>query len=184
MILAHVDTSHHCLVVEQVFCQCLGKLCLTYTSCAKEYERGNRTLRVLQACTRTSHGIAHSLDGLILTNDTLVEFLLKMKEFLALALHHSGNRYSGPAAYNLGYIVGCHLLANHGVAVLCRLKLVLDILDVLLKSLESAIANLSHALVVAFALGTLSLKLKLLHLLLVLLNLVHQTLLALPLCTE
>ena len=56
--------------------------------------------------------------------------------------------------------------------------------DVLLQSLQVAISYLCHSLVVALTFGSLSLKLQLLHLLLVLLNLVHQFLLALPFGSE
>ena len=38
LILAHINTCHHRLVVEEIFCQSLCKLCLTYTRCAEEYE--------------------------------------------------------------------------------------------------------------------------------------------------
>ena len=38
LILAHVDTRHHILVVEQVVGECLCKLGLAHTSGTKEYE--------------------------------------------------------------------------------------------------------------------------------------------------
>jgi hypothetical protein len=151
---------------------------------AEEYERSDRSLRVLQSGTRTSYGVAHGFDSLVLSDYAAVQLLLKVQQLLAFALHHARNGYSRPAAYHLGYVVGCHLLAYHGVAALRRLQLVLYLSDVLFKSLQSAVAYLSHALVVALALGALSLELQLLHLLLVLLNLVHQALLALPFSAE
>ena len=70
------------------------------------------------------------------------------------------------------------------MAALRVAQLGLDVLDVLFESLQLAVAYLSHALIVAFAFSPLRLKLQLLHLLLVLLNFVHQPLLALPFCTE
>ena len=57
LILTHIDTRHHRLVVEEIVCQCLGKLRLTYTRGTEEDKRGDRSLRILKACTRTAHGI-------------------------------------------------------------------------------------------------------------------------------
>ena len=54
-------------------------------------------------------------------------------------------------------------------------------MDFILKSLQLAIANLSHLTVVTFTLSTLSLELQLLNLLFVLLNLIDKFLLTLPL---
>ena len=54
------------------------------------------------------------------------------------------------------------------------MELFLNLLDVLLQLLQFAIANLGHPSVVAFTFSLLSLELQLFHLLLVLLNLVHQ----------
>ena len=184
LVLAHVDTRHHRLVVEQILGESLRQLGLADTRRAEEDERSDRTLRILQSGTRTSYGVAHGSDSLVLTDYASVKLLLKVQQLLAFALHHARNGYSRPAAHNLGYVVGCHLLAYHGVAALRRLQLVLYLSYVLFESLQSAVAYLSHKLVVALALGALSLELQLLHLLLVLLNLVHQALLALPFSAE
>ena len=113
-----------------------------------------------------------------------MQFFLQMQELVALALHHPCDRYSRPAAHHFGYVVGRDFLAYHGIAVLCGAQLCLNLLYVFLQSLQTAVAYLCHAFVVAFAFGTLGLELQLFHLLFVLLNLVHQTFLALPLCTE
>ena len=51
LILTHIDTCHHRLVIEEIFCQSLGKLSLTHTGCAEENETRDRTFRVLQAGT-------------------------------------------------------------------------------------------------------------------------------------
>ena len=113
-----------------------------------------------------------------------MEFLLKVQKFLAFALHHTCNRYSRPAAYHLGYVVGSNLLAYHCLAVLRAAQLSLYALYVVLEVRQAAVAYLSHTLVVAFTLGTLGLELELLHLLLVLLYLVDKSFLAFPFCAE
>ena len=109
-----------------------------------------------------------------------------MQQLVFLALHHSGYGYSRPSAHHLGNVVGSHLLAHQ--SALSRTRLLRQFLlyapDVLLQSLQVAISYLCHSLVVALTFGSLSLKLQLLHLLLVLLNLVHQFLLALPFGSE
>ena len=159
LIFAHVDARHHGLVVEQILGQRLCQLRLANARGAEEDERSDRTLRVLQSGSGAAHGIAHSLYGLVLANDTFVELLLQVQQFLALALHHSGDRYSSPAAHHLGNVVGGDLLADHGVAALRVAQLGLNVLDVLFESLQLAVAYLSHALIVAFAFSPLSLKL-------------------------
>ena len=57
LILTHIDTSHHGLVVEQIVGQGFGELCLTYTGGAKEDEAGDRTLRILKTCTTAANSI-------------------------------------------------------------------------------------------------------------------------------
>ena len=76
LILAHVDTRHHGLVVKQIVGQGFGKLCFTYTCGTKEDEAGDRTLRILQASTTTAHSIRYGNDGFVLTNHTLVQLIL------------------------------------------------------------------------------------------------------------
>ena len=112
LILTHVDTRHHRLVVKQVVGQCLGELRLTDTRRTEEDKRGNRSLGVLQAGTRTAYSIADSCDRLLLTNDTLMQFLLQVKQFFAFTLHHTCHRDARPAAHHLCDIIGSHLLAH------------------------------------------------------------------------
>ena len=107
-----------------------------------------------------------------------------MEQFLTLTLHHTAYRYSGPAAYHLGNIVGSNLFAYHGLATLSALQLFLDALDVFFESCQLRISDLSHALVVAFTFHALSLKLQVLNLLLVLLNFIDEVFLSFPFCTE
>ena len=51
LILAHIDTRHHILIIEEELRQGLGKLCLSYSGSTHEQERSDRPLLVLQ--TRT-----------------------------------------------------------------------------------------------------------------------------------
>ena len=51
LILAHIYTGHHILIIEQKLRQRLRKLCLSYSGSTHEKERSDRPLLVLQ--TRT-----------------------------------------------------------------------------------------------------------------------------------
>ena len=118
LILTHVDTRHHALIVEQVVSQSLRQLCLAHTSGAEEDKRGDRTLGVLQSGTAAAYGIGNGCDGFVLTHHAFVQFFFQMEQFLFLALKHTRNGDAGPAAHHLGDIVGGHLLAYHGIGSL------------------------------------------------------------------
>ena len=113
-----------------------------------------------------------------------MEFLLQVEKFLALTLHHTADRYSCPAAYHLGNIVGSNLFAYHSLATLRALQLFLGVLDIFFESSQFRVSDLCHTLVVAFTFHALSLKLQVLNLLLVLLNFIDEVFLSFPFCTE
>ena len=119
LILRHVDTCHHRLIVEEVLGQCLCQFSLTDTRGAEEDERGDRTLRVLQSGTRATYGIGNGRDGFVLTDDTTVQFIFEMEQFLAFALHHLRDGDARPARDDLCDVVGSDFLANQRVPVLC-----------------------------------------------------------------
>ena len=50
LILTHIDTRHHRLIIEQIVGQGLGQFGLTDTCGAQEDERGDGSLGILQAC--------------------------------------------------------------------------------------------------------------------------------------
>src|SRR5574344_1482579 len=137
LILAHIDTRHHRLVVEQVFSQGLGQFCLTYTRRTEEHERSDRTFRVLQSGTRTTHRITDSLNSLILSDNPLVQFFLQMQQFFTFALHHPCHRYTGPSAYHLSDIVGRHLFTYHGITVLRTSQLFVYMCYIVIKRFQS-----------------------------------------------
>ena len=47
LILTHIDTGHHILVIEQILGQRLGQLRLTHTGSTEEDERTDRSFRIL-----------------------------------------------------------------------------------------------------------------------------------------
>ncbi len=137
----------------------------------------------MQSGAAAAHGIADGGDGLVLADDALVQFLLQVEQFFALALHHAGDGDAGPAAHHLGDVVGGDLF-THQFAAGSSVQLLLDLRDVLLQFLHLAVAYLGHSAIVALTFGAFSLILQCLHLLLVLLNLVDQLALAFPFGTE
>ena len=97
LILAHVDTRHHILVVEHVIGQCLCQFGLADTSSAQEDERTDRASRVVQACATAAHSITDGLNGIVLAYNTLVQFLLEVEQFLFFALEHLGHGNARPS---------------------------------------------------------------------------------------
>ena len=86
LIFAHVDARHHVLVVEEAFGQRLRQFGLTDTRRSEENERTDGTFRVLQPGPAAAHSVRYGFDGLVLTDDTGVELVFEMQEFLAFAL--------------------------------------------------------------------------------------------------
>ena len=112
LILTHIDTRHHRLVVEEVVGKGLGKFRLTHARGAEEDERGDRSLGILKSGTRTAHRIGDGCDGFVLANHTLMQFLFEVQQFFALTLHHAVDGDARPAGDHLGDIVGGHLLTH------------------------------------------------------------------------
>ena len=138
----------------------------------------------MQPCPATAHGITHSRDGFILSDNPFVQFLLEVQQFLLFALHHPCYGDTSPPTHHLSDIIGCNLLTYHAHTVLGRCQLLLYMCDILFESLQLGVANLGHPLVVTLAFSPFRLETQLLHLLLILLDLVHQITFVLPSGTE
>ena len=158
LILAHVDTGHHVLVVKQVFGQRLGKLGLADTCSAEEDKRADRAARVIQACTAAANGISYGCYGLVLAYHTVVEFGLKMEQFLLLALYHLVDRDSCPAGYHVGNIFRIHFLFDESFVALHHFQLFLDFGDFLLLLLNLAVTDFSYSRIVAVTFGLVGLE--------------------------
>ena len=155
LILAHVDTGHHVLVIEQGLGKGLGQLCLTYTGGTEEHERAYGPLLVLQSGTASAHSIGHSTYGLILTHHSLVQHVLHVQQFGLLALEHTGHRYAGPFGDYLGYVLRLHRLVDKRVRIgrLLRRQLVY----LLLGRGYLAVPQLGHTAIVTAAFRLISL---------------------------
>ena len=183
LILTHVDTRHHVLVVEEVFGQCFCQFRLSHARCSKENERRYRSFRVLKSGPTAANGIANGIYGLVLSDDTLMEFLLQMEQFVALALQHSTHRNAGPAANDLGDVVCSDLFSDQGLAFLLA-DFIAMALYFVVDLLHFTVANLGHTLVIALAFGLFGLAFQVFLLFFQLRNLVHFALLCLPTCPE
>ena len=178
LVLAHVDTGHHVLVIEQGLGKGLGQLCLTYTGGTEEHERAYGPLLVLQSGTASAHSIGHGTHGLILTHHSLVQHVLHVQQLGLLALKHTGHRYAGPLRHYLGYILRLHRLVDKRVRVgrlLCR-----ELVYLLLSRGYLAVPQLGHTAIVTAALRLVGLEPVLLYVRTLLGNTRQQVFLHLP----
>ena len=180
LVLTHIDTHHHILVVKEHLGQGLGQLGLADTRGAEEDEAADGALAVAEARTRAAHGIGDDADGLVLSNDTLVQLVFEVQQPFALALQHTRHGDAGPFADHLGYLLAVDLLIDHGVVGLHLLELSLKILDLLLGLADTAVTQLGHLGVVAGTFGLLGFELVALDVLHLGLYLLHDALLVLP----
>ena len=97
LVLAHIDTGNHVLVIEQKLGESLCKLGLADTGGTHEQERTDRSLFIGQSRTASAHSVCYCADGLLLTNDSLVEFFLHTEQFLLFAFEHTVYRYACPS---------------------------------------------------------------------------------------
>ena len=68
-----------------------------------------RPVRILQTGARAADGVRHRVDRLVLADDALVQPLLHVQQLLDLAFEQSADRNAGPAADDLGDVLGVDL---------------------------------------------------------------------------
>src|SRR5690606_40584678 len=90
------------LVIEEELGERLRELGLSDTRGAGEDERAAGTLRVLEPGTRAANGLREHGDGLLLSNDALVQGVLHEHEARALLLGELEHRDAGRGSENLG----------------------------------------------------------------------------------
>ena len=170
-VLGHIDTHERALVVEQALGKRLGELGLAHASGAQEEEAADGLVRIGEARTAATHSRGDGGDGLVLTDDALMQLALQALQLVELALHHLGHGHAGPGTHDLGDLVGGHLLVEAlAVLLLLCLERSLGILNLLLQARNHGEAQLGRTAQVAvarctllFALGLVKLALKLLH---------------------
>ena len=152
-VFAHVDTNHVLFIVKQRLRQRLGQLSLANARRTKEEERADRPVRVLDAGTAAQDGLADLFDRLILTDDALVERIIQMQQFFALAFHQFGNRDARPAGDDAGDFFLGHLVAQQRAVALGFLGDLLLVGQLFLKLRQLAVFQLGGAIQIIIALG-------------------------------
>ena len=104
-VFAHVQANHAPLVVKQHFGQRFGQLRLADAGRAKEYERSDRTVGVLDAGPGANDCFAHGLHRLILPNYPFMQDFFQMNQFLPFTSQHPRHRNAGPTADHLGNVI-------------------------------------------------------------------------------
>ena len=149
--LGHVDAHHRVVVVEQEIRHGLGQLGLTHAGRAEEQERAQRAAFVIQARTRTTHGVGNGGDGGILTDHAGVQIIFHPQQLLALTFQHFRGRNTGPAFNNASDLFRAYrFLGHHGVAFG-----VFGLSQLFLKLGDDAVRQLTRLGEVAFTLGDL-----------------------------
>ena len=179
LILAHIDSRHHVLVVEQVVRKRFCQFGLSDTCRTEEDKTADRSFGVLQTCTAPTNRIADSLDRLILTDDPLVQLFFEMQQLVALRLHHLRYRNIRPAGYYFGDIVFIDFLLNQCL-VTDSVQGLLRILDIRLGCRDLAVSYLRNLAVVTFALGYFRLPFQALNTCFLVLDRCHVAFLLVP----
>ena len=104
-VLAHVQGDEGILVTEEELGERLGELGLADTGRAGENERTSRTLRILEAGAGTTDGATQRLDSVLLSDVTLADLVLHVKQSLGLLLGELEDRDAGGSGEHLGDLV-------------------------------------------------------------------------------
>ena len=88
----HVQTDEFVFVVKEKFGKGFGQLRLAHSRGTQKEEGSDGPILLLQARPVAPDGIAHGFDGVVLTNDALVQVFLHAREFFCLGLEHPGYR--------------------------------------------------------------------------------------------
>ena len=180
LVLAHIDTHHHVLIVKHHFGQGACQFGLTHACGSEEEEAAYGSATVAQTRTATAYGVGYCADGLVLSHHTFVQLIFQVKQTFAFALQHTGDGDAGPLGDHLGNLLRVHLLINHCIVGLHGLQLLFQVGHVLLGLLDAAVAQFGHLAVVAGTLGLLGLELVAFDILHLGLYLLDDALLVLP----
>ncbi len=70
-------------------------------------------MRIAQPGTTPANRVGDGCDGLVLADDALVQEVLQVNELCHLALDEPGDGNPGPAAHDLGDVLGVDFLFEH-----------------------------------------------------------------------
>src|SRR5699024_4488944 len=129
VILTHVDLDERVVLTEQELRQRLGQLRLADTGRPGEHERAGRTARILHPAPGATDGLRHRLDGVVLTDDALVQLRLHPHQPRGLFLGESEHGDAGPVRQHLGDLLLVDLRDDVEIAFLPLLLPLLLLLD-------------------------------------------------------
>ena len=72
LILGHIDTHHHVLIIKQCFGQRTSQLGLAHAGGSQEYEGAYRAFAVAKSCAVSAYGIGYNVDGFVLSHHPFV----------------------------------------------------------------------------------------------------------------
>ena len=130
------------------------KLRLTDTGRSKEQERTDGLGRILDTCFGTDNGIRHLRYRFILTDDSLMQFVIQMQRLIPLTFCQLCNRNTCPPGNNPGDFFIGYRFVNQGKVFL--LYFFFFLLQLFFQIRQFAIGKLCSFLQVAFALCNLN----------------------------
>ena len=152
------------LIIEQAVGEGLCKLRLANARGTEEEEAADGAVRVRDAGPRALDGLSHETHGLILTDNALVDDLVKAQQLFALALHQAADGDARPLAHDVGDLVFGHGVVHHGVLARVLFGRGLGVLELLFKSGEIGVLELGGLFVFKVRLRALDLAIHLLDL--------------------
>ena len=179
-ILRHIDAHQILFIVKQRLCQRLGKLCLADARGAKEQERAEGPVRVLNACSASLDGLGDDAHGLILADNTLVQRIFEMQQLVAFALHQSCGRDTRPALDDLGNFLLRDLVAEQ-TRLLAALRQFFLLLQLLFRFGQIAVLQLRGLFEIVTLFGRFNIAVDLLDAFAQLLHAADSVLLIFPL---
>ena len=167
------------LVVKQAVCKSLRKLRLADTGGAQEQEAADRLVGVGYACTGAEDSLCDFLNRFVLTDNALMDNIIKVEQLLALALHELCNGYTGPFCDYGRYLFLGHGVVDKGIFG-ALLALLFGFCETFFKRGQIVIFEFCRFFVFVVKLSLLNICVSLLDFRLELLDLVNALLFGLP----
>ena len=99
-VLAHIDSHHGTLIVEQHLSQRLTQFRFPYACWTEENKRPDWTVWILQARTTSPNSITYCFYSLLLTNYPLMKTLFENEQFCSLRFNKPRNGNTRPGTHN------------------------------------------------------------------------------------
>ena len=102
----HIDLHQGVFAAKQEARQRLGEFGLAHTGGSEEHERADRTARVFQPGTSAAHGLGDGLDGFILADDGLAQFVFHVQQAFGFFGGQLHDGHARPHGNQFGNIFG------------------------------------------------------------------------------